>query len=286
MGIGHLAAPLAALLFVIAPAAQVQEASSVPLGDLLGVLRTVEVRVGDQDATMILDTGGGVTVITPDLAGRIGCTPWGQLSGFRLSGERLTMTRCDHVALAVGTETLGSRNLGVFDLASLLPPEAPRIDGILSLDVLAATPFTLELGAARMTLETPESLAARTAGAIEVPIRFHRQAGGASLTVMARVPTDSGDLWMQLDAGSDAPLLIPPSSATALGLDPAVQSQATTLTLKGVNAEAVSHPAQAGVRDMIIDGNIGIPVMKDWIMTFDLSRDRLWVRPVEAASEP
>lgn len=263
-----------------------EPAAIVPLGDLLGVLRTVEVRVGDQGATMILDTGGGVTVITPDLAGRIGCTPWGQLSGFRLSGERLTMTRCDHVALAVGTETLGFRNLGVFDLASLLPPEVPRIDGILSLDVLAATPFTLELGAGRMTLESPESLTARTAGAVEVPIRFHRQAGGASLTVMARVPTDSGDLWMQLDAGSDAPLLIPPSSATALGLDPAVQSQATTLTLKGVNAEAVSHPAQARVRDMIIDGNIGIPVMKDWIMTFDLSRDRLWVRPVEAASEP
>lgn len=283
MGIGHLAAPLAALLLAVAPTAQAQEASSVPLGDLLGVLRTVEVRVGDQDATMILDTGGGVTVITPDLAGRIGCTPWGQLSGFRLSGERLTMARCDHVALAVGTETLGSRNLGVFDLASLLPPEAPRIDGILSLDVLAATPFTLELGAARMTLESPESLAARTAGAVEVPIRFHRQAGGASLTVMARVPTDGGDLWMQLDAGSDAPLLIPPSSATAIGLDPAVQSQGTTLTLKGVNGEAVSHLAQARVRDMIIDGNIGLPIMKDWVMTFDLGEGRLWVRPVEAA---
>ena len=89
---------------------------------------------------------------------------------------------------------------------------------------------------------------------------------------------------MQLDAGSDAPLLIPPSSATALGLDPAVPSQAATLTLRGLNGEAVSHPARARVRDMIIDGNIGIPVMKDWIMTFDLAEGRLWVRPTSPAS--
>ena len=281
----RLAVAFAAIAFAAASTAAAQEpVTAVPLGDLLGVLRTVEVRVGDQDATMILDTGGGVTVITPDLAGRIGCVPWGQLSGFRLSGERLTMTRCDDVALGVGGEALGDRNLGVFDLASLLPPEAPKIDGILSLDVLAAAPFTLELGAGRLTLETPQSLAARAAGAAEVPIRFHRQAGGASLTVMVRVPTDSGDLWMQLDAGSDAPLLIPPSSATALGLDPAVPSQAATLTVRGVNGEAVSHPARARVRDMIIDGNIGIPVMKDWIMTFDLAEGRLWVRPTSPAS--
>jgi hypothetical protein len=278
------AAFVAVVLATGSPAAAQQEASVVPLGDLLGVLRTVEVRVADQDATMILDTGGGVTVITPDLADRIGCTPWGQLSGFRLSGERLTMTRCDDVALAVGTEALGSRNLGVFDLASLLPPDAPRIDGILSLDVLAATPFTLELGAARMTLETPQSLAARTAGAVEIPIRFHRQAGGASLTVMAHVPTDSGDLWMQLDAGSDAPLLIPPSSAKALGLDPTRPRQSSTLTLSGAGGGAISHAVDLRVRDMIIDGNIGIPVMKDWVMTFDLKQGRLWVRPVEAAN--
>jgi hypothetical protein len=281
----RLAVAFAAIAFAAASTVAAQEpVTAVPLGDLLGVLRTVEVRVGDQDATMILDTGGGVTVITPNLAGRIGCTPWGPLSGFRLSGERLTMTRCDGVAVGVGETALGRQNLGVFDLASLLPPEAPPIDGILSLDALAATPFTLELGAGRMTLETPESLAARTAGAVELPIRFHRQAGGASLTVMVRVPTESGDLWMQLDAGSDAPLLIPPSSATALGLDPAVPSQTTTLTLTGVGGEGVSHPARARVRDMIIDGNIGIPVMKDWIMTFDLARGRLWVRPVRVAS--
>jgi len=98
------------------------------------------------------------------------------------------------------------------------------------------------------------------------------------------VPTDSGDLWMQLDAGSDAALLIPPSSATALGLDPTQARQPSTLTLTGADGGEISHAVDLRVRDMIIDGNIGIPVMKDWIMTFDLAQGRLWVRPVEAAS--
>ena len=276
----RFAAAFAVLALASGPAAA-QEPASAPLGDLLGVLRTVEVRIGDQKANMILDTGGGVTVVTPDLATRVGCTPWGQLSGFRLTGERLTMTRCDGVPVSVAGLDLGAKNLGVFDLAALLPPQAGPIDGILSLDVLERTPFTLELGeAARLTLETPEGLAARAAEGVEIPIRLHRQAGGASLTVMARVPSETGDLWMQLDAGSDAPLLIPATSATALGLDPAQPRQTSTLTLTGAGGGEVRHPVQLRVRDMIIDGNVGIPVLKDWVMTFDLANNSLWVRPV------
>ena len=281
----RLAAAFAAIALAAGSTAKAPDpVDTVPLGELLGVLRTVERRIGDQPANLILDTGGGVTVITPELATRIGSQPWGQLSGFRLSGERLTMTRCDGVLVGVGGVNLGEQDLGVFDLSSLLPPEAGRIDGILSLDVLAQTPFTLELGSGHLTFETPDGLRARAADAVEIPIRLHRQAGGASLTVMARVPSAAGDLWMQLDAGSDGPLLIPPSSATALGLDPAQARQVSTLTLAGAAGGEVSHPVQLRVRDMIIDGNVGIPVLKDWVMTFDLASNRLWIRPAEAAS--
>lgn len=176
----RLSALLAAFSIMAGGSASAQQQTSTPLGDLLGVLKTIEVGVDDQVATMILDTGGGVTVVTPELAERMGCQPWGQLSGFRLSGERLSMTRCSAAALRIGDKLLATQEVGVFDLAALLPPEAPRIDGILSLDALSATPFTLELDAGRLTLETPESLAARTSDAIEIPIRLHRQRARAS----------------------------------------------------------------------------------------------------------
>ena len=30
---------------------------------------------------------------------------------------------------------------------------------------------------------------------------------------------------------------------------------------------------------LIYDGNIGIPVLKGWVVTFDLARERLWIAP-------
>lgn len=73
-----------------------------------------------------------------------------------------------------------------------MPPGATGIDDLVGLDVLAERPFTLELASGRLTFETAESLVERTAGATELPIRFQRQAGGASLTVMAPVSSSSG----------------------------------------------------------------------------------------------
>lgn len=276
------AALAAALLAATACTSTPQPASTtqptaIALGSFLGLLPTIDVTVEGEAATMILDTGGGVTALTPDLASRIGCKPWGQITGFQLTGDKLTGQRCSNVALAIGGQSLGARDVGVFDLSALLPPDAPQIDGLFSLDALAATPFTLDLAQSRLTLETPQTLAARTANATEIPIRLTRQAGGASLTVMARVPTESGDLWMQLDAGSDAPLQLAPSSAVALGLDPAQPNQQTTLTLIGANGETITHPTNARIRDMIIDGNIGLPILQQWVLTFDLAAQRLWI---------
>lgn len=249
---------------------------TVALGDFYG-LRTIQVTVGGQTGDFILDTGGGITVISPALAEKAGCTPWAQITGFRLTGERLTMPRCDGLAMDAGGEALVAPSAGVFDLAPLLPPDAPRIEGLVALDSLATQPFTLELKAGRLTFETPTSLAARVAEATEVPIRFHRQAGGISLTTMARVPTPQGDLWMQLDSGSDAPVLVARTSAAPLGLDPETPRQ----PLRLVVTEGLAADVDARVRDMIIDGNIGLPVMRDWVMTFDLANQKLWVRPAD-----
>lgn len=263
----------------LSSAAVAQDAPRVvTLGDYLG-LRTIQTTVAGQTSGFILDTGGGVSVVSPALAEAAGCEPWGQITGFRLTGERLTMPRCDALALDVDGVALVSPSAGLFDLSPLLPPDAPRIDGLIALDSLQAQPFTLELGAGRLTFETPASLHQRIDGAVEVPIRFHRQAGGASLTVMVGVPTSRGALWMQLDSGSDAPMLVAKTSAEPLGLDPEVARQPLRLSIAGVDTGAIEADVDARVRDMIIDGNIGLPVMRDWIMTFDLKAERLWITP-------
>ena len=279
----RFSAVLAAALALSTAATAQTAPRSIPLGDYFGI-RTVEVTVAGETGQFLLDTGGGISVVSPALAEKAGCRPFAQITGFRLSGERLTMPRCDDLAITAGGEALIVPSAGVFDLAALLPPEGPRIEGLIALDVLADRPFTLELGTGRLTFETPDSLAARIATAIELPLRFHRQAGGISLTVMTRVPTPQGDLWMQLDSGSDGALQVARTSAEPLGLAPDDDRQPLRLKLIGVDGREVAADVEARVRDMIIDGNIGHPVMKDWVMTFDLAEGRLWVQP--AATPP
>jgi len=276
-----------AALAVVAPTPLMAQAGpqSLPLGDLLGVLKTVDVGVGNRTAHMIFDTGGGITVITPEFAERIGCRGWGQLTGFRLSGERLTMPRCGPVTINFGGRSI-HQEVGIFDLAALLPPDAPKLDGVFSLDVLQSLPFTVDLAGGRLVLETPASLAARTSNAVELPVRLHRQAGGASLTAMVAVAARAGPLWMQLDAGSDAALQLPPSSVAALDHKVGVEPPTANLLLEGPTGKTISADSSYRERDMITDGNIGIPIMRQWILTFDLSQPKLWIAPVTAIKAP
>ncbi len=258
-------------------AAQSRAGPEIPLSDYLGILHTVKATVAGQTGTFLFDTGGGVSVVTPEFAERIGCTPWGNVSGFRLSGERLDGPRCDDVVFDLGNGvSLTSPAAGVFDLKAMLPPEGP-VDGILSLDAFADQPFTLDIAAGRIVLETPDSLAERIDGAVEVPVHFARQAGGYSLTVLALVETDAGDLWMQLDSGGVPPLLLAPHAAAAMGV-PETGGSAQPLNL-GAGARRASVDVVPTVRpNMIIDGNIGEPTMARMVLTFDLANQKLWVR--------
>ena len=50
----------------------------IQLTTYAGLLRSVSVTVGSATHPFILDTGGGETMITPDLASGIGCKPYGR----------------------------------------------------------------------------------------------------------------------------------------------------------------------------------------------------------------
>lgn len=270
----------------VAPAAPTP--GTIALGDFMGRLRSIEVVVGGQRGTFLLDTGGGVTFATPEFAKRIGCTPWGQITGFRLTGERLDLPRCDGVAIGLAAgRVLAPATIGVLDLKPLLPPGAPAADGSLALDALDGQAFTLDLRAGTLEFETPQSLARRTAGAVEIPIHVSRHASsGQGLGVYARAKTAKGDLWLEIDSGGGAPVLLRDKVAAEAGADASVaQPQPYTLVLpgsEGAGGDAqVKLDTRAIVRDMVHDGVIGMPVLVNWRLTFDLAGDRLWVAPAK-----
>ena len=237
---------------------------------------TVDVQVAGQLLPFLFDTGGGVTIVTPQTARLIGCRPWGQVTGFRLTGERVDMKRCDGARFDLGQIGVMAPTAGVFDINAFAERGWTRLYGSLGLDAFAGQAITIRPMAQEIVVETPASLRRRMAGAVEVPIRIVRDAQGVALSVDAAVVTTDGLAWMELDTGNQGSLIVGRPIASLLGLDPAAKSpQPLHMTLAG----GVAVQGACRVGDFIMDGDIGASFLKDWDLTLDLGAGRAWLEP-------
>lgn len=251
--------------------------------------RSVEVTVAGKTETYLFDTGGGITLVTPAIAAAAGCSPFGQLTGFRMRGERIDFQRCDNFSYAVGDFGATSDVVGVFDVNQLIPPDWPRLGGMVTLSSFEGKRVKLSLSNGRVVVEEPGE------SPVGTPMNMVRQASGYSVVVLVPSSTKAGTLWLELDSGSDAPLMLSPSSAKALGVDlsaegvvhtpavaaaPGVRPRAeswkvpsVSITLPGVGPVSTS----ATVLDIIYDGNIGAPLIEKFDWTLDLKHRRVQI---------
>jgi hypothetical protein len=79
--------------------------ASLPLGTFRGLQPTLNVNVAGHERTFLLDSGGGVTIISPTLAKSVGCEPWGNVVGLRMTGQRIDLPHCDNISIALGKAT-------------------------------------------------------------------------------------------------------------------------------------------------------------------------------------
>ena len=269
------------LLFAIAsalcaPANAAPAPAVIPLTPYLTKLATVRATVAGHEGTFLFDSGEGVSSITPAFAQQIGCKPWGQISGFQMTGGRLNSPRCDDVTFEASGRAFTAPSVGVSDINRFLPADAPRIDGSLGLDVFAGAVITIEPQRS-IVVESSRSLATRLKDAREIRIRLVRDVEGLALNASAAVETPAGLAWMELDTGNTGTLVIANHIAPLLGLAPDTKTPAPVhFTLAG----GVSVDAPARSRDLIMDGNIGTAFLKNWNLTLDLARARAWLAPV------
>jgi hypothetical protein len=240
-------------------------------------MMTVRAKVRGHEGVFIFDTGGGVSYISPTFAQTIGCKPWGQITGFMLTGQRLDMPRCDGLSFDVQGHNFAAPIFGVFDIMKYLPPNVPRIDGSIGLDVFAGRAITLSLTQKVLTVESRASLAARAKRGKEVPIRLVRDAGGVALAVQVAVPTPEGMAWMELDSGNGGATVIGKHLAPLLKLDPSQKAPqpASFMIAGGIPVEGTARVNET----LIMDGNIGTRFMLKWDLTLDLSKGRAWLAP-------
>jgi len=223
-----------------------------PLARYQDVLWSIQATVGDAPRTLLVDLGAGVFDR--------------QCEGRRMSGEVLSLPLHAGTSLGFGEVEIATESIGALDIAALLPPAWPPVDGVVALDALARTPFTLDLGADELILETPTSLADRIHDGHALAIRMHAQIEGISLVVLVAVESPEGRLWFELDNSNVGPVIVSPKSAASLGIG---DGDAHTLDVQGLG-----HVETAVVvRDIIYDGNIGRSVLDGRCLTFDLANE-------------
>jgi hypothetical protein len=158
---------LLGILALLGSARTMPGQTAIPLEVADGGYLYVHVRVADSiDARLLLDTGAGINTLSDALLQRLGdrARDAGAHTGTRHNGERITGTVWTVPALTLGP--LRKRDVVVGRFA---PPNA---DGLLSMDFFRDQPFTLDLRAGTLTLETAAHVREIAARAASIPIRL------------------------------------------------------------------------------------------------------------------
>lgn len=264
---------LAGLLFISAAAAAAQPQAVFKLESYRKTV-ALHATVHGHDGLFLLDTAGGITLLSPAFAARAGCQPWGRLSGFQMMGQRLDAPRCDGVDFTLGDQVFRAPVTVVLDVAPLVAKDAAPVAGSIALDLFAGKTITVDLPGRRLIVESPASLHERIAHARELPVLLSREMQGRALAASVGVATSRGMLWFELDTGNGGTLLVSQPYATLLGLDPKAKGpqQADFPVAGGWRAKGTAFTP-----DMILDGNLGMPFLHDKVITLDLQAGRLWI---------
>ncbi len=258
----------------IAPASAAPQREVIPLVLSADAPEAVAAKIGDRQGLFLFDSGAGTSAVTPVFAKTIGCKPWGKVTGFRATGERLDLPRCNETEVAIGSVMRRMPQLSVVDLKQFMGPIGDKFDGAIALDVFVKHTITLDVARHQIIVEDARSLERIKQTAREVPIRLVRDTEGAALTVDLGVPTSLGVAWMEIDTGNYGPSLIDKHVAQLVGLAPDKSGNQQWTTELEPNLHAAGS---AVVKNLIMDGDIGRDVLTHWSVTLDLANERGWI---------
>ena len=250
----------------------------VPVSDLINGLKTIEAEIGGVKVSAVFDTGAGISFVGKAVADQIGCKPFGQLAGVRMTGELVKVPWCGYLKVSAGGVE-GRDAVGYFDNANILPEGW----SIVSLNAFADGPITLDWPDNQLILESEVSLAERTKDLVASPLYLQRVLAGIALDPFFEVETGGEPLRILLDSGSGAGNILAPHAFVQLGLDAPevikegqpVQPVSLDLTVAGRRMVGIEVHAE----DIIYDGNFGATFLSKNVVTLDFASQRIWIVP-------
>lgn len=234
----------------------------------------VRVEIAGKQRLFSLDTAGGVSFISPELAKELKCEKGARLVGFRMTGDKLDTPRCDKIPLTIDGHAFTIPVAGVYETGQLAAKDAAKtVDGLLALDIFEGKTVTFDFAGGKIIVETSRSARERARTATELPARLARELSGRALAMELDVPTPMGTLEFEIDSGNGGTILVGKPYARHFGIDPDKGPQHGKVALgSGIVAEGLVFPA-----DITLDGNLGMPFLKDYLVTMDLADGRVWL---------
>jgi hypothetical protein len=257
---------------------------SMPLEIADGGYLFVHVRVADAvEAKLMLDTGAGINTLSDAIFERLGerARKAGTHTGTRHNGERITGTVWTVPSLSLGV--LRKRDVVVGRFA---PPNA---DGLLSMDFFRDQPFTLDLRAGTLTLESTSHLREIASSAASIPIRlepngpfeldfFVQLCVGDSVTAEAEFDTGAGFNMLMLQPGYMRRLGISPEGQPRGAMEYYVYSTFLPEMHYCAAPSVRSSKQFVGFKEgLIYEGLVGHGAFRDRRLTIDIPGRRMLV---------
>lgn len=282
--------PIAAGIFALPPSPTVQTAVpvTVPL-EMHDAHDYVRVKILGREYTFLLDSGAQAVVLDAHVAKEAGLTPQGQLevAGAQRTGG-LGVAALD--AIEIGGVTLPVRMVTVLDLRGVTG--ALPIDGILGYPFFAAAEIRIDPDAQTMTFAKPGALPA-TGASFDVDsdrelVELQAKINGT----MGRFVVDTGNGNELLVYGpfirAHAGLIEYAGGRFANNMGVGGSARAVGATVDELdlgpyrffnNYANVMLGSQGAFADRFSAGNIGLGLLKNFILTFDLANAKLYAKP-------
>lgn len=264
------------------------QARSVPFDFVGQSWVRVPARVGDGPETkMMIDTGMGVTLLTPEACQRAGCVREGTFVGHRMSGQSVTLGLARVSSLTVAGHRIENAQVAVFESDDVIHRDLGVV-GIAGLDLFRGQPITFDHRGMRVVLETPGSLREREAKGTKVRVRVKNEGPATDVFLpveiapgtIAEMEVDSGSLHMILDDRFLGALGIDPDAPSVVrkdGRDETGQAFVRRyaplpreVRVQGGGALGVPSGASVMFQKIIHDGLLGQEFLRAHVVTFDV----------------
>lgn len=264
-------------IFLTIFSCRVHAQDTIYLEKYVGNLKKVNVTIGSNSYSLLFDTGGGETFISPEIANSLEKTIYGSTTGFRMSGEAIKYRKSDSVSFNIGGTTIFHPSLGVWDIMSILPKDFPKLDGILSLKSFPDKILSLDLANNKIILETSSSYRKLIKKKKPLPSRFANGPDGNELTIFLGIPMQKRLYWFLFDSGNLNDLLFSHNTAYEWGLESDTISQRQQFGAVNISIGIKKFTTEAASEAIIYDGSLNFAILSKSTFIINFLKKQVWI---------